>query len=133
MVMKGDFRPRYASNSGIFEKRGDPWVTRREGVRDFGRNLDTEDADRDFDHRFHDTGFGPKQAAPHPERTTERPAPRDDDFQRRKANIARRMNSSINARAPRAINSAPVQAFRTCVECRLAQCVKQGICLGALK
>jgi hypothetical protein len=127
--MKGDYRPRYASNSRVFEKRGDPWVTRREGVKDFARNIETEDADRDFDHRFHNTGFGPKEAAPHPEHKAPRPAPKEDDFLRRKANIARRMNKSINARAPREIASAPVAVFRPCAGCRSAQCVAKGTCL----
>jgi hypothetical protein len=43
-------RPRYASNSGVFEKRGDPWVSEREGKEQFGRNLFSEDPD--FDRYF---------------------------------------------------------------------------------
>lgn len=43
-------KPRYSSNSGIFERRGDPWVSDKEGRAQYGRNLFTEDPD--FDRYF---------------------------------------------------------------------------------
>jgi hypothetical protein len=41
-------RPILSSSAGAFEKRGDKWVTDKEGVREYGRNLDTENAERDW-------------------------------------------------------------------------------------
>jgi hypothetical protein len=43
-------KPRYSSNSGIFERRGDPWVSEKEGVREYGRDLFSENPD--FDRYF---------------------------------------------------------------------------------
>jgi hypothetical protein len=40
-------RSSISSTARIFERRGDPWVTPKEGVKDFARNLATEDVDRD--------------------------------------------------------------------------------------
>ncbi len=39
------------TNADIFRDRGDPWVSEREGLTQYGRNLDTEDVDYDRDHR----------------------------------------------------------------------------------
>lgn len=38
---------RVKSCADVFAQRGDPWVSEREGIRSFGRILQTEDADRD--------------------------------------------------------------------------------------
>lgn len=38
---------RLASNASIFERRGDPWVSDKDAVRDFGRHPLTEDPDMD--------------------------------------------------------------------------------------
>lgn len=43
-------KPRYSSNSQIFEQRGDPWVSEKEGIRDYGRDLFSENPD--FDRYF---------------------------------------------------------------------------------
>lgn len=131
--IKGILRPKYSTNYGIFEKRGDPWVTQREAVKDFQRNLDTEDAELDFDYRFHDTGFGPKMATAKPVHHDPKPAPKEDDFERRKAGIARRMQMRMNSRATRIEVPAPTRAFETCPGCRSARCVKDGRCYGALR
>lgn len=52
MAKRGVFdqflKPRLSSSAGSFEKRGDKWVTNREGIRDYARNLDTENAERDW-------------------------------------------------------------------------------------
>lgn len=40
-------QPKMRSNSSIFERRGDPWVTDRNGREDFGRNLETENPEMD--------------------------------------------------------------------------------------
>lgn len=37
----------YSSNAGVFEKRGDPFVSPREGLEGFNRNLETENPDYD--------------------------------------------------------------------------------------
>lgn len=38
---------RLSSTAGVFERRGDPLVSPREGQEDFGRNLETENPDMD--------------------------------------------------------------------------------------
>lgn len=38
---------RLSSSAGIFEKRGDPMVSPREGLQNYGRNLETENPDYD--------------------------------------------------------------------------------------
>jgi hypothetical protein len=95
----------YSSNARLFAKRGDPWVSRKEGIKDFGRNPETEDAEFDFDHRFHKTGsaFGkPKPAEPRKVHKDPEPEPRTEaDWSVRRANFLRAMHSRINARKPR--------------------------------
>jgi hypothetical protein len=96
MGIKGRFTPRYTSNSGLFSKRGDPWITNREGIKDFGRNPDTEDAEYDFDHRFHETGntFGkPRMAEPRLPDFSQPPTPKDTSVQRRVASQLSAMHS----------------------------------------
>lgn len=41
-------KPTYASNASVFARRGNPWVSEREGREGYGRNLDTEDPDLDM-------------------------------------------------------------------------------------
>lgn len=41
--------PVMPSNSRIFARRGDPWVSQKEGRRDFGRFLESENPDYDCD------------------------------------------------------------------------------------
>jgi hypothetical protein len=57
-----------SSSSRIFEKRGDPWLSDKEAVKDFERNPETENPEYDFDHRFHLTeafdGFAHPTIAP---------------------------------------------------------------------
>lgn len=131
---KGTLRPNYSTNSGIFEKRGDPWVSQREGVKDFQRNPETEDAELDFDRRFHNVGgFGPKIAKPKPEYHDPMPEAKDDDPERRKASIARRMQMRMNKRATVNEVIAPTQGFKPCAGCRAAQCVAHNRCFGALR
>lgn len=81
----------YSSNSGIFARRGNPWVSKKEGIKDFGRNPETEDPEYDFDHRYHKTGetFGKPIVAPVKTEAIEpRPVKETEaDFARRKANI----------------------------------------------
>jgi hypothetical protein len=129
-------RPRYASNSRIFERRGDPWVTSREGMRDYNRNPETEDAERDFDHRFHHTGevFGkPGIAKPKEEYRDPRPTI-EDDASRRKASIVRRMNMRMTERAKTRIEvTATTRQFRTCPGCRSSKCIADSRCYGYLK
>lgn len=43
------FRPVMPSSAGAFAKRGDPWVTDREGKRDFNRQVEIENPDMDAD------------------------------------------------------------------------------------
>lgn len=41
-------RPHLSSASGIFARRGDPWVTEREGIEAYGRSPERENAERDW-------------------------------------------------------------------------------------
>jgi hypothetical protein len=54
---KGSFfrghRPVLSSSSGMFARKGDPWVTDREGQRDFGRTVEIENPDMDADRQRH--------------------------------------------------------------------------------
>lgn len=40
-------KPRMKTNALIFEKKGNPWVSQKEGEKLFGRNLETENPDLD--------------------------------------------------------------------------------------
>lgn len=123
-------RPRYTSNAGIFAKRGDPWVSQREGVKDFLRNPETENPEYDFDHRFHHAGsvMGKPTVAPkRVEHHDPRPVKGDDPL-RRKASIARRMNASIARHGKVEAVQAVPHPFRACTGCRLAHCISKGIC-----
>ncbi len=40
-------RVRVHTSASIFERRGDPWVTDKEGRQNYGRNLKAEDPDMD--------------------------------------------------------------------------------------
>jgi hypothetical protein len=50
--------PKLSSSSRIFEKRGDPWVSQKEACKEFERTPETEDAEYDFDHRYHSVDLG---------------------------------------------------------------------------
>lgn len=77
-----------SSMGRIFEERGDPLVTFREGVKDYGRNLLTEDPDRDRYLVAAKALFKPKYVDPP---SKERKA----DAASRLANIGRRMNREL--------------------------------------
>lgn len=47
------FKPHMPSSSGAFARRGDPWVTKREGERDFNRQVEIENPDMDADRQRH--------------------------------------------------------------------------------
>lgn len=129
-------KPRYSSNSGMFAKRGDPWISRKEGIKDFGRNPDVEDAEYDFDHRFHTTeglSFGKPLVAPKREEHFD-PIPKkstEPDYARLKANALVRMHQSLRGSQPRMVKVAPrAAAFRACAGCRKALCISRGHCQG---
>jgi hypothetical protein len=42
-----------SSSSGMFARKGDPWVTRKEGERDFNRQVEVENPDMDADRQRH--------------------------------------------------------------------------------
>lgn len=127
-------RPRLSSNSGIFAKRGDPWVSRKEGERDFNRNLETEDPEYDFDHRFHEAGnvIGkPVVAQARPEYRDPPPdsaGQAERDAARRKTSILRRMNSAINQSQQTTSVGETFRSFRPCPGCRLARCISKSVC-----
>jgi hypothetical protein len=124
----------FSSNSKIFARRGNPWVSRREGERDFGRNLETEDAEFDFDNRFHSTPgtFGkPLIPKPRQEYHDPKPEPATEDFARKKAGIIRKMRSGISSSQPRLIKAETLpRTFKLCPGCRHARCAATMQCHG---
>lgn len=90
-------KERYTSNAGVFAKRGDPWVTRREGEKAFGRNLDSENPDMD-------AMLFAKRAQPKvPYVDPPKPKKAEASYTLRKTNIilrARRQASSVNTAKP---------------------------------
>lgn len=124
-------RPRYSSNAGIFEKRGNPWVSRREGETKFGRNLETEDAEYDFDHRYHQTETvgKPRMAEPRPVYRDPVRTPKVADFATRKANALRKMRNDMNARSHNMVSVSPHSyTFKPCPDCRHASCATKMRC-----
>lgn len=82
-------KPKYSSNSGIFAKRGDPWVSEKQGQRDFGRNVETEDPD------FDAQNFA-RKAQPKPQYVDPKPKKNDEpDYARRRAAIAYQMQREL--------------------------------------
>jgi hypothetical protein len=86
-------KPRMASNASIFADRGDPWMSDKEGRKDFGRGIH-EDPDLDLSDmmRRGDIRQAPKRPKfVDPERKT--PVASEH---RKLVNIARRMNKSLS-------------------------------------
>ncbi len=81
-----------SSSAGVFAKRGDPWVTEREGTKGFGRNLETENPDVDQFFYAKKAKEKPVYVDPKPERSAEA------DFHRRKVNIARKLNKKLSGK-----------------------------------
>lgn len=97
----GKSRSNYSSNANVFAKRGDPWLSRREGVEDYNRDPETEDAEYDFDHRFHHNrdALGKPRIAPvrEPYRDPQG-QPTENDIHRRVANIRQKHRLARRAR-----------------------------------
>lgn len=113
----------YSSNSRIFARRGDPWISRREGESQFGRNLETEEPELDQFLRAKKAPERPKYVDP--------PAPGiSDTFAKRKAEIVRKMNVEMRAVSHRTVelNEARI-SFRPCPSCRAAACIAKNACL----
>jgi hypothetical protein len=89
--MRGKFNPQIPSNANLFAKRGNPWVTRREGIRDFGREPSvlsgTENPDMDMYTR---AGRAPQHFERGPDKPV-REATADDHL--RATNIIRKMRN----------------------------------------
>lgn len=122
---------RYSSNARIFERKGNPWVSRKEGEKDFGRNVETEDPEYDFDHRFHDTDRvgKPRQALARPDYRDAIPAPKEDDFGRRKANALLKMRSDMRGHTRSTHKVEAVRhVFKPCPGCRHALCAARMRC-----
>jgi hypothetical protein len=118
-------RARYSSNSSMFAKRGDPWVSRREGERLFGRNLETENPELDQFTRARKAEPKPKFIDPKPERRTEA------DFARQKANALRAMHRDMNGASRHIVKmDAAPRLFKPCDGCRMAKCIAAGSCKG---
>lgn len=115
-------KPKYSTNSGVFAKRGDPWVSDRQGLEEFGRVLETEDPDFDAMVRA-------KKAVPKAPYVDPKPAPRVNDFQRQKTNaiLAMRRNIRQAENNPVSIEAAN-RPFRPCPGCRKAVCIAKGAC-----
>lgn len=91
----------FSSNANVFAKRGDPWLSRREGVEDYSRDPETEDAEYDFDHRFHHSrdAIGKPRLAPKREPYRDpKGQPTENDIHRRVANIRQKHRLARRAR-----------------------------------
>jgi hypothetical protein len=81
----------FASNSDVFSRRGDPWVSDKEGRKDYGRdNAAFENPDMDCHTKA--TKAVPKRE-PAPMKSTKSTTATDA---RRRANIAHRMRKKLN-------------------------------------
>lgn len=82
------------SNADVFASRGDPWVSPREGLRDYGRTQWSENPDLD---RY---TLAKKARVHNPDKAT-RVVPRDKsktDEHRKLCNIARAMNAKLRGK-----------------------------------
>lgn len=96
----------YRTNSDLFAKRGDPWVTRREGERNFGRNVDSENPDYD---QF---AFAKRASPKVPYVDPPKPEKQAASYTQRKTNIIMRARSqarSVNRAIPDSEN--PFERF----------------------
>jgi hypothetical protein len=120
-------KPRYSSNSGIFAKRGDPWVSRREGEKGFGRNLETENPELDQFTRARKAESRPKYVDPKPQKA-------EASFAHRKANALRVMHREMSeaSRQTIVVDSRAV-VFRPCPGCRTTICIAKRMCQVQLK
>jgi DNA-directed RNA polymerase subunit L len=127
-------KPRLTTSADVFRRQGNPWVSRREGIADFGRNPDTEDAEYDFSHRFSQTGgtFGkPTPAKVRVETVTPRPVKAEATIKEQKQKILARMNQNM-AKHTRVVKVPEGRAslmFHPCGGCRKAACIHKGMCL----
>lgn len=113
----------YSSNSKIFARRGDPWVSGREGREKFGRNIETENPDLDQFTRA-------RKAEPKSEYIDPPKPPKTEaSFSRRKANILAVMHGNIRGETKRHHEvKAAARNFKTCTGCKKAACVAKGLC-----
>lgn len=121
MKRKFKSKGKYSSNASIFARRGDPWVSRKEGERDFQRNLETENPDFD---RF-------VRAKPVKERKPfidPKPEPIERDYAREKTSIFMGMKARLEPRRQVIEAKMPVNVFRPCPGCRKAICIAKGAC-----
>lgn len=116
-------KKRYASNASLFAKRGDPWVSRKEGEKDFNRNLETENPD--YDRYFR--AKAPKERQPYVDPKPERKR----DYIREKQKIVKEIQDIV-APKPRHVKEARMASvvFRPCPGCRKAICIAKSVCIG---
>jgi hypothetical protein len=118
-------KPRMSSSSTSFARRGDPWISDKEGLRDFGRNLDTENPDMDMFTKA-------RKAEP---KSIFKDSPRvelGNDFHKRKAKISFAMNQKL-VKLRKGANVVPdlKQHFKLCFGCNHSvQCIAVGKCIG---
>lgn len=110
-------KPKYSSSARIFARRGDPWVSEREGREKFGRNIESENPD--FDQYFAGKA-GTKEAYIDP-----KPEQRGRDYARLKVNAIRTVrNRKIGVTDVK----ETINFFKPCPGCRKASCIHKGIC-----
>jgi hypothetical protein len=80
-----------SSSSSVFEKKGNPWVTDKEGRKDYGRLLETENPDLDQFFYAKKKQEQPKYVDPPDNRKKGA-----GDTKTRLANIGRKMNRKLN-------------------------------------
>ncbi len=98
-------RPAMSSCAAVFEQRGDAWVSPRQGLEDFGRNLQTENPDLDqFTHA--------KKALPRFDRGPETPIQPHSEtpsYQQRMTNVLAKMHSGMQEHNHITVKDRPVQ------------------------
>jgi hypothetical protein len=119
--MKGLGRPNISSNSRLFEKRGDPWVSEKEGQERFGRNLNSENPD--FDQYF------ANRASEKEKYQDPRGSPIVADEHRLKAAAVYKMHKDMREHSGRFVKvTGHATPFRPCFGCRKAICIKRSQC-----
>lgn len=93
-----------SSTADVFARRGDPWVSEKEGRKDFGRILDLENVDRDAENHRLSSKFWDKKIADEL-RSLPSIAPKKRDKKKslddKRLSILRKLNDSLDKKGLR--------------------------------
>lgn len=129
--MPKKFTPATGSMGRMFERRGDPMVTRREGENNFGRVLDTENTERDWWYLY--SGEGQHTRARFAEEKKQHVDPPGQkiiaDDKRKIALILYQMNRKLKKGKATIAAESKLRPFRLCAGCHQeTKCIKHGLC-----